>query len=108
MAAGLYPFDNGSGWPTTKAGLDFLIRPEAPQRGYMNPALWAIREMQQSNLTVLRVFGTGADSTFAFVTEPGTAGADGTTWPDGAFIPAYSRCVELASVRLMCDLGSQP
>jgi len=88
MAAGLYPFDNGSGWPTTKAGLDFLIRPEAPQRGYMNPALWAIREMQQSNLTVLRVFGTGADSTFAFVTEPGTAGADGTTWPDGALTPS--------------------
>ena len=84
MAAGLYPFDNGSGWPTDKAGLDFLIRPEAPKRGYMNPALWAIREMQQSNLTVLRVFGTGADPTFAFVTEPGTAGADGTTWPDGA------------------------
>ena len=85
MAAGKYPFGDGSsGWPTTKAGLGFLIRPEAPKKGPMNPALWAIRQMQTSNLTVLRVFGTGADPSFPFVVRPGTASADGKTWPDGA------------------------
>ena len=40
--------------------------------------------LQTSNLTVLRVFGTGADSTFPLTLQPGTAGADGKTWPNGA------------------------
>ena len=40
--------------------------------------------LQASNLTVLRVFGTGADKTFPLTIQPGTAGADGKTWPNGA------------------------
>ncbi len=41
---------------------------------------------QTSNLTVLRVFGTGADTTFQLTLQPGTAGADGVTWPNGGFM----------------------
>ena len=39
--------------------------------------------VQTSNLTVLRVFGTGADTSFQLTLQPGTAGADGKTWPNG-------------------------
>ena len=85
MAAGKYPFSDGSsGWPTNPADFDFLIREEAPKRKPMNPVLYAIREMQQSNVTVIRIFGTGADDRFPLVLQPGTAGADGKTWPNGA------------------------
>ncbi len=43
MAAGMYPYADGSGWPTTSS---WLIRPENPSAGPMSPALWAIRQMQ--------------------------------------------------------------
>ena len=43
MAAGTYPYADGSGWPTTSS---WLIRPENPAAGPMSPALWAIRQMQ--------------------------------------------------------------
>ena len=41
---------------------------------------------QTSNLTVLRVFGTGADASFQLTLQPGTAGADGVTWPNGGLM----------------------
>ena len=43
MAAGMYPYADGSGWPTDSS---WLIRPEDPARGPMSPALWSIRQMQ--------------------------------------------------------------
>ena len=43
MAAGKYPFADGSGWPSS---MSWLIRPERPAAGFMSPALWAIRQMQ--------------------------------------------------------------
>ncbi len=45
MAAGMYPYADGSGWPTTSS---WLIRPENPTAGPMSPALWSIRQMQVS------------------------------------------------------------
>ena len=47
MAAGLYPYSDGSGWPSTSS---WLIRPENPTEAPMAPPLWAIRQMQVGSL----------------------------------------------------------
>ena len=56
---------------------------------------------QTSNLTVLRVFGTGADTSFQLTLQPGTAGADGKTWPNGGlmFQPRKRRTPAAALMR---------
>lgn len=55
-------------------------------------ALWAIRELQSSGVTVLRLFGAGVTTDFTYVKKYGTAGADGTTWPNGTYMPKNSSC----------------
>lgn len=50
----------------------------------INPVLWAIRQLHAANVTVVRLFAAGTDPTFAMIQKPGTAGADGKTWPNGA------------------------
>ncbi len=60
----------------------------------INPALWAIRELQKSGVTVMRTFGAGVTTDFKMILQPGTAGADGKTWPNG------ERCCVLDGVRL--------
>ena len=49
----------------------------------INPALWAIRQLHAANVTVVRLFAAGTAPDFAMIQEPGTAGADGKTWPNG-------------------------
>ena len=53
----------------------------------INPVLWAIRQLHAANVTVLRIFGAGVEPNFTMITTPGTAGADGKTWPNGV-LPA--------------------
>mmetsp|Transcript_8368 Transcript_8368/g.25080 ORF Transcript_8368/g.25080 Transcript_8368/m.25080 type:complete len:630 (-) Transcript_8368:2224-4113(-) len=51
----------------------------------INPVLWAIRQLHAANVTVVRLFAAGTDPTFAMIQKPGTAGADGKTWPNGKY-----------------------
>jgi hypothetical protein len=50
----------------------------------IDPALWLIRTAQKAGITVLRIMAFGMSSDFQLVLQPGTKGADGTSWPDGA------------------------
>ena len=87
MAAGMYPYADGSGWPTDQS---WLIRPEKPSAGYMSPALWSIRQMQawfpaihhaKHTCSALFAAVNGLSSSLAFL-EPAVVRAD--IQPDGA------------------------
>jgi hypothetical protein len=49
----------------------------------INPVLWAIKQLQKSGVTVVRFFGGGVTTDFQMIKTPGTAGANGKTWPNG-------------------------
>ena len=86
IAAGINP-PNADGFPMSTPG------DETPSLTYLdskgttiNPALWAIRQLHAANVTVLRIFAGGVSSSFYMIEQPGTAGADGTTWPNGELL----------------------
>ena len=83
IAAGIDPPDP-TGFPMSTPGS------ETPSLTYLdsdgttiNPALWAIRQLKAANVTVMRIFAGGVADTFYMIEQPGTAGADGKTWPNG-------------------------
>lgn len=45
--------------------------------------LWAIKQLKKSGVTVVRFFGGGVTTDFKMIKTPGTAGANGKTWPNG-------------------------
>lgn len=51
----------------------------------INPVLWAIRQLHKANVTVVRMFGGGVTPDVPMMVQPGTAGADGKTWPNGKY-----------------------
>lgn len=69
----------------------------------INPVLWAIKQLKKSGVTVVRFFGGGVTTDFKMIKTPGTAGANGKTWPNGVLrgvsaarsTPAASNCQQL-------------
>lgn len=77
IAAGNYPLST----PGNELPSDTYLNAKGKK---INPVLWAIKQLQKSGVTVVRFFGAGVTTDFRMIKTPGTAGADGKTWPNGA------------------------
>jgi hypothetical protein len=81
----------------------------------INPVLWAIKQLKKSGVTVVRFFGGGVTTDFKMIKTPGTAGANGKTWPNGVLLDGSAARSTLAlqqppsvSSWLVAMWGSEP
>lgn len=78
-------------YPLSTAGDEITSTKYLDSNGQViNPALWAIRQLHAANVTVVRLFAGGTAPDFAMIQQPGTAGADGKTWPNGGYFHSVS------------------